>query len=204
MASSTTEIANLALLHLGQSVSIADLDTENSSAARVLRRLYELCRDEVLLEIPWPFATRIEELSLVEEDPTDEWAYSYRYPVDCMKDGGFRRILSGARVDDGSSAVRYVIVGDDAGRLVYTDMEDASAEITVKEENVSRYSPKFVAALAYLMAGRGAPAITNGDPHQLGVRALQLYALEVSTAKAKASNEQRKDPEPLNEFLAGR
>ena len=94
MASSTTEIANLALGHLGIGKDIANLDTESSQEAKAMRRYYDICRRTVLQEFTWPFATKFVTLGLVEEDPTDaeEWAFSYRYPADCL----FLRRLHGS------------------------------------------------------------------------------------------------------------
>jgi len=82
-----TDICNLALGHLGHSVEIATnaVLTERSKAARVFRRILSSTRQEVLRDFPWSFATGFAELTLIEEDPTNEWAFSYRLPADCVR-----------------------------------------------------------------------------------------------------------------------
>src|SRR5665648_440114 len=94
--SSATEICNMALGHLASGKEIANLETERSAEAIACRRFFDSARDAVLRDFSWPFATKIKALSLIEEDPNSEWAYSYRYPTDCLN---FRRILSGTRTD---------------------------------------------------------------------------------------------------------
>ena len=79
--SSAVEICNLALSHLGSS-GIDALD-ERSEAAAACTTFYAICRDMVLRDAPWPFATKMQALALVEEDPNTEWGFSYRYPSDC-------------------------------------------------------------------------------------------------------------------------
>src|SRR5438270_202467 len=74
----------MALGHVGNSSQIASL-TEKSNEARACALYYEQCRDEVLQAFPWPFATVITALTLVATDPTTEWGYSYRYPVDGLR-----------------------------------------------------------------------------------------------------------------------
>lgn len=115
MASSKTEIVNIALAHLGVGSEISNLDTDQSTEANAMRRFYESAKDEVLRDLNWPFTTVFASLALVEEDPTDEWSYSYRYPSDALK---IRRVLSGLRNDTRQSRVPYKL-GQDASGLYF-------------------------------------------------------------------------------------
>ena len=200
MASSTTEIANLALGHLGIGKDIANLDTESSQEAKAMRRYYDICRRTVLQEFTWPFATKFVTLGLVEEDPTDaeEWAFSYRYPADCLL---LRRLPSGLRTDNRQSRVAYKISQDASGLLIFTDQEDAQAEYTVDVTNVSRFSDSFVLALTYLLAGKAGSSIMGGDRFKLADRALLLHDAQIRTAHAVARNEEQPDEEPDAEFI---
>jgi hypothetical protein len=174
MASSDTEIANLALAHLGVAKEIANLETENSQEARTIRRLWDTALDEMVRAFPWPFLTKIDTLTVVEEDPNEEWAYSYTYPTDCT---AFRRILSGARTDTRQSKIPYRIISDGAGgRLILTDEEDAEGEWTLPaSDDVTSWPSDFVQAFSLKLAFLGAPQLTAGDPFGLGRRAAQLY-----------------------------
>lgn len=197
MAASKTVIANLALGHLGSGKEIANLDTENSAEARACRRFYETARDEMLRGWTWPFATKITTLTLVEEDPNDEWAYSYRYPTDCLM---FRRIPSGARTDTRQSRVPYRVAQDDAGQVIFTDREDAQAEYTVAITDTRRFTSDFTMALSLRLASYIAPSITAGDPFKVGTRAFQLYGMSVDAARANAANEEQPDEDPSSQF----
>ncbi len=199
MASSDTEIANLALAHLGVAKEIANLETENSQEARTIRRLWDTALDEMVRAFPWPFLTKIDTLTVVEEDPNEEWAYSYTYPTDCT---AFRRILSGARTDTRQSKIPYRIISDGAGgRLILTDEEDAEGEWTLPaSDDVTSWPSDFVQAFSLKLAFLGAPQLTAGDPFGLGRRAAQLYEIAMSRAAGTAANEEQPDEEPESEF----
>jgi hypothetical protein len=96
-------ICNVALSHLANSTEIQDLDAEPSKEAQACRRLFDLTRDEVLRDFPWPFATASAALTLFASNPNTEWGYSYRMPAGKLF---FRRILSGVRNDSRQSGCR--------------------------------------------------------------------------------------------------
>lgn len=196
-----TEICNLALSHLGVGKEIANVETEASEEAAACRRFYDPTVRKMLKEFPWPFATRYVDLALVEEDPTNEWDYSYRYPSDCLE---IRRIMSGNRVDSLGTRVAYRIVSDATGLLIFTDEADASIEYTVMPENTSFFDPLFIEALSYYLAFEIAPRVTAGDPFKLGDRAFQLYNAAAQRAKAVALREDVGDAPQDAESIRGR
>ncbi len=193
----STEIANMALGHLNISSDIADLDTERSSEARSCRRFYAVARDVVLRDFDWYFARIRTELALVEEDPNDEWGFSYRYPSNCLM---LRKIWSTQRNDSRQTQVSYEIVQDGTGSLIYTDQEDAVARYTSQVTNPNFFQPDFVLALSARLAAYIAPALTGGDPFKLGERAFQVYSLEIGRARVNAANEEQPEQEVESEF----
>jgi hypothetical protein len=198
---SKTEIANLALSHLGVGKEISNLDTDNSSEGSVCRRFFESARDIVFSDFNWPFATKIRSLSLIEEDPNEDWQYSYRYPTDCLR---AIRILSGTRNDTNDSRERYKISRDASGGVIYSDKEDAQLEYIERVTDVDRYPVNFTMALSFRLAHYIAPTVTGGDPYKLGDRAMQLYMAEMSRASANLSNEEQPDKYPDSEFERSR
>jgi len=64
MALTESDIANLALLHLGDKGSITTLATDTTPEARKLRALYEVRRDSLLRSYPWNFATKRARLAI--------------------------------------------------------------------------------------------------------------------------------------------
>jgi len=151
--------------------------------------------------VPWPWATRFAELAFVEEDPTEEWAYSYRYPTDCLT---IRRILSGSRNDSRQSRIPYKIVQDDSGLLVYTDLDSASIEYTVREDNPGKFPSDFVVALSYKLAWYIAPRLTKGDPFNLRANVEKAYSYSISKAARNSFNEQAEEEPVQSEFVRDR
>lgn len=201
MAASKTVIANQALGHLGSGKEIANLDTENSAEARALRRFWDQTQDELMRGYSWPFTTRFVDVAVVEEDPTEEWAFSYRYPSDCLY---ARRILSGSRNDSRQSRVPYRIGQDDSGQLIYCDMDEATLEYSTRADDVVRWPADFVSAFAYKLAAYAAPTITGSDRANLRQLCLELHALAAQQAMASAANEEQPDESPESEFVRAR
>lgn len=188
----------MALSHLGAGKAIANLDTENSEAASACRTFYDIAVEATLRDFDWPFATKIRALALIEEDPNDEWAYSYRYPTDCLK---FRRILSGQRLDTRDTRAPYRIAQDASGSLIYTDESEVSAEYTLNMTDPSFYPADFVIVLSYRLAAYIAPRVAGADPVKKGEDALKKYFFELGVAQANASKEEQPDKEPDSEFV---
>lgn len=198
MATSKTVIANLALSHLGIGKEIANLDTENSNEANAARRFYEEARNKALEDFDWPFATKFADLTLVEQNPNEDWGYSYRYPSDCLK---VRRVRSGLRTDNRQSRIPYRIGKDDSGKIIFTDLDSAKIEYTERVETVELYPASFVMALSYLLAMYIAPRVTGGDPFGLGNKAIELYTQELSNARSNALNEEQPDHPTESELV---
>ena len=200
-SNSKTGIVNIALSHLGISKELGNLETDRSLEASTGRRYFDTARDKVLRDFHWPFATRIEALGLVEEDPNTEWGFSYRYPVNCLR---IERFLSGLRNDTLQSKSPYKIVSDDTGLLIYSDLEDAEIEYTVRATNIIIYPADFVIAFSFYLANLMAPRVTGGDQFKLGRIALNNYEIEISKAQANAINEEQPDQQVDSEFIRDR
>jgi hypothetical protein len=198
MASSKTEICNIAMAHLGTGDEIGNIDTESSEEASACRRVYETALDETLRDFDWPFATRIAAAQLIEDDPNDEYAYSYRYPSNCIR---IVRVLSGMRNDTRQSRVTYKIASDSSGRLFYTDMDEAEIEFIFRETNPLLYPAGFVMALSLKIAYLTAPRLTKGDPYGMKAALLREYELTLDKERARSSNEEQVDELPDSEFV---
>lgn len=189
---SKVSVSNMALRHLGVSTEINDFDTESSKEAQACRRFYDEVLDQVLRDFAWPFASVIEALALVEEDPNDEWEYSYRYPSGCLKVG---RVLngSGERIETDENRAAYKIGRDSTGLLIFTDVEDAEVEYTMQETDTGRWPADFAQAFSLLLAAMIGPSVAGGDQFKLSDRALQLYDWRRRSAQANAGNEEVPD-----------
>ncbi len=201
MATSDTEIANLALGHLGSATEITNLSTQKSPEAIAMRRWYETVRRSTLRAFHWPFATKIAALALIEQDPNDEWAYSYRQPSDCLMD---RKIQSGVRNDTAQSRIPYKVSKDASGLLIFADKEDAVLEYTIDVTTVELYPDDFVIAFSLRLAMYASPKICGDDPAKFGQRAGQLYLLEIAAARNNAFNEEQSEEDPESELVRSR
>lgn len=190
---SKTEICNQAISHLAIGKEIGNVETEKSQEAAACRRFYDTTLDEILRDYPWPFATKMVTLALVQDTPNQEWRHSYRYPPDCLM---LRRVLSGRRTDVSESRVPTKVAKDEAGLLIYCDQDAAQIEYTARVLDPLRYPPDFVSAFALLLAAKTGKRITGGDPFKLTERALELYALAISKAQKNATNEETVDRTP--------
>lgn len=198
---SKTAICNMALSMLGVGKQITALDTDRSSEGNNFRLFYDTVRDQVLSDFPWPFATRRVSLGLVEENPNDEWGYSYRYPSDCLR---ILRISSGTRTDSRQSRISYEIGGDDTFTLLYCDLDEATIKYISRIDDTARYPAPFVLALAAKLALHSASIVTGGDPFKLSNTLDQFYLAQVRAAAKNVGNEEQPDEEVFSEFTRAR
>lgn len=199
---SVVAIANQALRHIGNSIEINDLEKENTAEANACRRFYAQARDEVTRDFPWAFARRTVALALVEENPTPEWAFAYRYPNDCLM---FGRILGLTRNEGTGQSVAYETASDgEGGQLIYTDYADAWGEYTSQLTDPTNWPPDFTQCVAMLIGSYIAPSVTGGDPYNLRDRTYKLYLTQVSIAQSNVLNEQQAESLPDSEFITER
>lgn len=197
--SSVVAIVNMALGRIGIGRAITSLE-QNSPDAISARQFYEPCRDRVLRDYPWPFATKFVALGLLETAGTQpwagEWGYAYTYPSDCIT---LRRLVSGSSVIQHG----FTLVYGDAGHKILTNVESAKAEYTARITDPERFDSTFVSALAWCLASEMAMPLAVQP--QLRSQAMQAYQMELSLARRTAGNEaQPPQPEPESEFIRAR
>lgn len=204
MTTSETTLCNMALGHVGDSNGIAALD-ESSAAARACLLYYAQTRDEVIQELAPSFARRSAALGLVSDFTADsfyEYAYAYRFPADALS---VVRIQNGStRQATGTNRPAWRVMSDDDGRLLYMDQPDAIVEYTVSIEDVSRFTPDFVQAVALKLAAYIAPSLTGGDPTKLRERNLALYVQQVRIARWNDAQQAQADVQPDSGFVGAR
>lgn len=198
--SSTVDIWNMSLAHLGSAVTIASVN-EKSAEALALRRFWESAKNATLRDYHWPFATKFASLQLTGEDAPSEWQYVYQYPNDCLD---VRRIISGLRNDSADTRIPYLIGQSNSRLVIFTDQEDAEIEFTSKCDIVALWPADFAMAQSLRLAAYAAPQITKGDPFKLGPRAFQLYQLHIGRAASNSLNEQQLEQEPDDSFTRSR
>lgn len=197
MATDVVSIYNLALSFCGNSEEVQSAD-EDSANANACRRFYETDLQDLLEDFPWPFLKVTVALGVVEENPTDEWAFAYAYPSDCLSMG---RIQGTERNETRQSRVPYLIGQHSTGvTVIYTDWDDAIAEYTINGTDPTKFTAGFTRALALKLACDIAPRVTGGDPSNLMAKLEIRASKAIEAAKCSALNEQQVEEEPPSEF----
>ncbi|WP_447888487.1 hypothetical protein [Serratia fonticola] len=198
---SVIQICNVALSRLGNSRVIASL-TEKSKEAAACNLFYEDCRDAVLADFPWAFASK--RVALAELDITQpDWQFSYRYPTDCMRlieiypPDGSRFTTPEFRVpfETGAEA-------DGAGRLILTNLPKAWIRYVSRITDPNMFGPEFRDALSWRLAAEINMQVT-GDPN-LGAQAQQRYQLTISSASALSMQEAQEPVAPWSDVTNAR
>lgn len=198
---SRADIANRALSIVGSTNYVQDMyaEKDRSKSAAVCALHFDAALEATMRAFDWPFATRYADLAKVAEQPTSEWAYSYRVPSDCVK---ARRILTGRRPHADYTRVPWTLGGDEAGRLIYTDEEQPVLEYTVRITDINALDALAAEALAAQLAVKISLPLARVP----GVRqdAMDLFMLAISEAEAVAANECQVDERPESAFITSR
>lgn len=205
---SVVQICNFALSRVSVKKRITSL-TENAEEARVCNLFYETLRDEVLSDFPWNFARASVLLAELSVDDTPGWEYTYQYPTSALTiraltdEGGLRwykqdRIEWGYDANPYPASPRYpfevALASDGASRVILTDLVDAYAVVTKRVTDPNVFTPMFINALAWRLAGEVGLALEAAPA--LSQNALNMYEGMKSKAAALSLNEQGADPEP--------
>ena len=200
---SKTAIANLALSRLGSTVQLANLDTDNSAAARTMRTFYQPEFDFILRDFSWPFATAYVQLGLVTGTPAVaanyDWQYAYRYPADCVY---ARRIVTENIGRKDPNPPPFKLGRDSQGRLIFCDEDSAMLMYTINITDAEELDPMAVSMLAWRLVVDAAPSLSR-IPQIVGT-ANEQYEIDKSKAQRAALNEQQKDKDLASELERSR
>lgn len=193
------DVMNLAIGHLGVGKYIGN-ENEISSEAKACNRWWNLGYRRTLRAWDWTFAKRFVELGLVQNNPTLEWAFSYRYPSGCAF---FRRILSGLARDNSSSKIPYQIASDDQGKLILTNQPLARGQYTADVPLINLWDDDFTMAFSAYLAFLIAPQLTSNDQGAIN-RMAALANQYLQDACANSSNEEMDFNPPEAEAIRAR
>lgn len=171
---SVIEICNLSLSRIGQG-SINSL-TEASPQAQICNLLYANCRDALLREFPWNFATK--NMLLAEVTQTvPGWTYVYQYPPQAL---WVRKVFSAGSADTEIPS-EYEVVSTGTEKFICCDVYEAYAKCTIKLHDPALFDPLFVEALTYKLASELTMPLTNSSGKTQEV--LAKYQLAMANAR---------------------
>jgi hypothetical protein len=179
---SSVEICNIAISYLGGN-KIMDF-TDDSTEAELCRLNYPYCRDSVLEEINWTFATkRYRYSSPLADKPAFGYANSFRMPTEIL------RIIS---VND--NIYPWALESGE----VLTDSSSIDVLAVIRVIDSTKFSPTFVHALASYLAMEICLPLTNSS-NQYGLMA-QTYAAKMKLARGNDGRQGTSDVRRSNSF----
>lgn len=218
---SVVQICQMALAHC-RAGTINSL-TEGSSNAFFCNLFYDTCRDQVLSDAPWGFATRLTQLAKLDPESFDifNWAYAYAYPSDCLRIN--RLVLNYEQVNTSSSfvtnrvyeiydypeanlehPVEYEIFDIDGTTVIAANDDNLRAKYNYKATNTQKFSASFTLALSRLLASNIAVSVIGYEKGKdVMVDSLQIYRSLINNAIANDMNQRHKEP-PDSEFITSR
>ncbi len=146
----STQLANIALGHLGQA-QIMDIEESRDPAAKHVRRMWDLTRDALLRQRHWNFALRRTLLAQESEAPLFDKEFAYRLPSDYI----LAVEVNGRQAGTGEAT--FDLIGD----TIQTNDETLALLYVRRETNVGRWDASFCEAFAYKLAAAITPSITT-------------------------------------------
>lgn len=199
---SQVDICNMALATVGSNTTIVSISPpDGSAAAQYCALYYDLARREALASCGggWSWARKRAALTLFASNPSDQWAYAYALPGDCLVP---LRVLATATypnygslgVYDGGTAAALALLGyqtsfeergsanfqierGETQQILLTNEPEATLFYLVDQTDTTTWSPAFVAGMVKLVASYIAGPILRGMPGAKLAAALRLEAL---------------------------
>jgi hypothetical protein len=175
MSTSELEICNRALALIKQQP--VDTLSDEAEGARKFKIFYPTMRDELLCELDWSFATKIQALVVSAETVTG-WEFVYAVPSDMLR---IRKVFVDTGNPDPDPIDFRGPILNDAGdtKLIVAKSDAAYVEFTKAINDPALFDVLFTRAIIHRVAAAMAPAITGADRPDLG----ELAELWVSEAK---------------------
>jgi hypothetical protein len=208
----TTDLANYALAQIGEGFRITDFEDDQSDEGNACRDTYSGLIEEKLRERRWVRFTTTGPLALVAVQPNTDWAFSYRYPSNCLD---FHRILNGDRSGLNVPRAPFVLSSDAQGLLIFTDFGFTSidpnvppgvvnGEWTFAQPPMNLWSSDFKTAFAFEWAAIMAPRILKNSSPSLVGRLKVEAARKWIRAKSTDYREQVVDKKPVSRIQRAR
>lgn len=200
---SKTKIFNLALSTLLLSRELQDADTDVSNEAKVLRKWWDVALRSALEEMDLSSTMEPVTLELIAEEPNTQWQYVYKYPNNCAF---FRRIANSFRIDTKDSHIAKQVALYQGKKAIYTNEEDAVAEILPWDFGLNTLSANAGIAISKKLAMLSASLITGKGAKGLREAIEKEYIFYKAAAQEHdlRENFNFEDDATISEFVAAR
>ena len=194
---STIEICNLALSHLGIKPITSLIDA--NEPARALNRIFNVTKDVVLRAKDWRFATVKDVLDELDVE-VPGWNYVYMYPPRCL----FVRKVFVDTDNYNPDGIEYEVlfIPSINAKVIACSFSDAYIEYTYQMADTTLFDKSFVLALSFLLAAQVAKPLTGND--DIAKLMLQIYGTLVSDAARINNSEKNIKPNQVSSFEEAR
>jgi|TARA_R110000823_G_scaffold23531_10_gene70178 hypothetical protein len=193
---SETQIAKLALQHVGDRYDISDL-TEESVEAEQVNLIFDDTRDWLLRQHPWGFAKKFATPSALVGTVPNNYDFMYTYMTDAVRIGGVVDPL------DAGTKIDFEVARNSSDvKVILTDAESAEFFYTARITDTAQFDPEFVMAFSYALGSKLAMPLT-GDRTIMGD--LDTLARNtINSAWETDSNEGISDAPPDADWIQAR
>lgn len=203
------QICNIALQRIGVTRKIESL-TEETVEAENCELFFDMAVQMVYEDGQFDNMLKYKALSLIAENPNDEWLYVYDYPNDAIT---IRHVVMPYPPQErhhyyhhDENFLHQLEVEYARGRyndrdVIFANMEDAVVAYLEKPNENAAFNSKFASLVAWYLAKELGTAL--GVDFQRSDRAAQYYQKELRVAMASIQNE-KEHREPIPAFIAAR
>lgn len=219
-----TDLCNIALANLGETIQISDIDTDQGASARKCRTFLPMAVTTVLSDFPWTFARGVKNLSLLSDQESDIYEYIYSYPQDCLEPrsivipnqpiGLYYRYYPYFFEGQGSGLetappefmrpnFEKGLSNDGKSRVILTNFQDAQLLYTKNvEDEIQLWPISFFEAVAWRLSAYLAMPVAQSP--SLGQAALASYRESMQLAAAQDMRGENAPGTPLPETMTAR
>jgi len=197
------QIANLALRHLGVTISIGAL-ADFTKEAKACNDWFDVARDLVTSDREWTFSTKRAELTLVPGVTPQDYSYAYTVPSEVLH---VFRISDGVRVKtveqsfpfrlelNAAGEARYLLTDNDVCTIVYS-VSMGGREALLPADFVIAFTYRLASLMCVQLMGSGSVAQAE--------KLEAAYFRMLSRAGARDMGQGQPDVPPVSEFEAAR
>ena len=200
-----TDVANQALGFLAVSLTISDVDTDNSNQAKIVRRNIQESLSEFLEMHPWAFATQYQALNLVESAPSSGYLYAYSTPADCLvvRQIAQEKMFSRKELYE-DQKLRWQELFSPSGVRIHSDVPEAWVEYTTNISIDFNFPTYFAKGWAAHLAMRIAPQLITNNYAKIKSQVASDLQTIMTSAIADDMGRQPRKLEEVNPFIAAR
>lgn len=188
-----TDIANLALSHLG-SATIADIDAGDTKEARTMALHWPQARKEVLRSRRWTCATARADLAQSGTQPAEADPFSYAFDLPC----DFIRLLEVNNADASQYDGSFLLEGS---TLLHNE-DTVRIRYTFDNDDPTTWDALLVDAVALLLAAKAARNLTGSETVEANLRQQYERLALPKAATADGQQEGSGEQSPLLKLIS--